>query len=118
MKSPFILYELGNIEIFDSLNTLCLDVEAIDVKNDEYLFFDSTGMVLLPSIHEESEKVELQESDNKSKIVLRYLLIQFLQQFDYSLKTLRSMDLDMLIQECKHPKMKKKEKRTWWKVFS
>ncbi len=46
MKLPIIIYEHGDILSFDSLAEACNYVEPIDVKNNEYIVYDSTGEIL------------------------------------------------------------------------
>jgi hypothetical protein len=43
VKPPFIVYEHGDIIFFDTLEAMGGYVEAIDVINNEYEFFDATG---------------------------------------------------------------------------
>jgi hypothetical protein len=43
VKPPFVVYEHGDIIFFDTLEAMGGYVEAIDVINNEYEFFDATG---------------------------------------------------------------------------
>lgn len=47
MKPPIIVSENGDISIYDTLEEAILGLEAIDVRNNEYEFFDSEGYRLI-----------------------------------------------------------------------
>ena len=46
MKLPIIISEHGDLSLYDSLEAAQCDVEAIDVRNNEYIAFDSEGRLL------------------------------------------------------------------------
>jgi hypothetical protein len=46
MKLPIILDEKGDLSVYDSLEKLLKYVEPIDVRNQEYIVYDSEGRFL------------------------------------------------------------------------
>jgi hypothetical protein len=54
---PVIVDEHGDIELYPTIQAACFDLEAIDVRNDEYEVFDSRGNRL--AIAAEGERVRI-----------------------------------------------------------
>jgi hypothetical protein len=50
VTQPFIVSEHGDIDFFDSLETIEDYLEPIDVKNNEFEFFDATGEKLIGEV--------------------------------------------------------------------
>jgi hypothetical protein len=48
---PIIADENGDVHLFESLRDAEEYVEPVDVENDEYNFYDSTGLVLKGEVH-------------------------------------------------------------------
>jgi hypothetical protein len=46
MHPPFVLLESGDVTIFNDVEQIEAHLEPIDVKNDEYHLYDSTGQIL------------------------------------------------------------------------
>jgi hypothetical protein len=46
MKAPIVVYDSGDILMFESVEAAELSLEAIDVENDEYVAYDSEGRLL------------------------------------------------------------------------
>lgn len=87
IKTPIIVNENGDIDIFRDLETTENYLEPIDIKNGEYEIFDSEGRVIEQSIQKkkkyflsaETETVLLSPSNTfdaprLSKILKRHLI--------------------------------------------
>ena len=61
MVPPIVLDENGDVQIFPSVDAVTSYVEAIDVLNNEYAFYDSTGRVLEAQVR--NGKVSLTPTD-------------------------------------------------------
>ena len=46
MRPPIIVHARGDVSIYESVDEAQRDVEAVDVRNGEYEFYDSEGRVL------------------------------------------------------------------------
>lgn len=46
VKTPIILYNWGDVEVFGNLEQLERHLEPVDVNNGEYLLFDCEGRIL------------------------------------------------------------------------
>jgi hypothetical protein len=46
MRTPLIVDAKGDVLVFDSVQKMLADLEAIDVKNKEYTAYDSDGRLL------------------------------------------------------------------------
>lgn len=67
---PIVVDEHGDVEVYPSVVSAIAAVEAIDIENNEYAFYDSTGRVLeaqvrkgkvslTPTVRLESDSVAL-----------------------------------------------------------
>jgi len=107
MKPPIIIDEHGDIEIYSSVKIAEADVEPIDVRNDEYVFYDCEGMILQPSIVEVPGKVFLLEtavehvrllpSEVYRRDDLIRALIAYLQKLGHDRMILKTMELEELM---------------------
>jgi hypothetical protein len=48
---PIITNERGDVNVFGSIGEAEAYVEPIDIENDEYEFYDATGLVLRGEVH-------------------------------------------------------------------
>ena len=111
MKTPIFAYEPGNLYVFESVEIAERGVEAIDVKNNLYLFFDAEGRKLEASVYKDKRGVELcsikePREPDFDKDLLRKLIIDLLRQISlvhpeikYPDETLMRMSLDELAKE-------------------
>lgn len=49
-RPPIFIEESGDVESYDALSQAELDVEAVDIRNKMFQFFDSEGVVLEPNV--------------------------------------------------------------------
>ncbi|HEY0001651.1 MAG TPA: hypothetical protein VGB74_14430, partial [Actinoplanes sp.] len=59
LTPPVIVDEHGDIQLYANVEAAAADVEAIDVRNGEYEFFDSAGRVIEPTIDDATSTVRL-----------------------------------------------------------
>ena len=59
---PIIANQKGDVLLFESVSEAEAYIEPIDAENDEYSVFDSQGLLLIPTVTENSAKVRLVES--------------------------------------------------------
>ena len=50
MKPPIIIHDNGDVEFYSSVQDAELDIEAVDVRNGVYRFFDSEGRELVAAV--------------------------------------------------------------------
>lgn len=105
--SPIIIAEGLDVSIFPSAEQVLAYVEAIDVEENIYVAFDSTGKHLQLTLDGKDIKIKI--SDKNHFIGLHELLIDFLVAVgDGSKVGLQSKTLDELIQlAIKNPVTKK-----------
>jgi hypothetical protein len=58
MKSPFVIYENGNLIFFANIKAMEGYIEAVDIKNNEYEFFDSNGNEIIAELTEEQKETK------------------------------------------------------------
>jgi hypothetical protein len=93
MKAPIIVNGHGDVSIFESVEYAEQYLEPIDVKNKEYIVYDSEGHILQlaiskkerPSIFDragyiETVRISAVESGSDRSSELRKLLIKFFQE--------------------------------------
>ena len=115
MKLPIIVCDNhpgAGLDIYDSIEKVEIDLEAIDVKNNEYTAFDAQGNILILEIekvrrpsffglfHDDIEMVRIRESEptvNKEDI-LRQKLIDYILCFKKDSDQLANMDTSQLIE--------------------
>jgi len=115
MKLPIIVcdnYPGAGLSIYDSIEKVEIDLEAIDVKNNEYTAFDAQGNVLILDIetvrrpiffglsHSDIEMVRIRGSEpvvNKEDI-LRQKLIDYILCFQKDSDQLAHIDTSQLIE--------------------
>ena len=100
IKTPIIVDEHGTAMIFESLKDAELYLEPIDVRNGEYLAFDSDGRSLkliptTPEITIESDELEPQHQDH-----VRDLLIRLLSYAGVDSEVLKKKSLQDLVEAC------------------
>jgi hypothetical protein len=104
MKEPIIVYENGAVDIFDRRDRAEAYVEPIDVRNNEYVFYDSEGQLLEALIVEDSRGIEhVVLQDGKEEIYdkpgLALILARFLNYLGYQKNDLEQMSLSQLVDE-------------------
>jgi hypothetical protein len=107
MKLPIVIYEHGDVEMYDSLEKAEMDIEPIDVRNNEYVIYDSEGLLLIPIVVEENRKfwggespvecVRILPSEEKKEADLIRGLINFLSRLGHDSLILETMELEALI---------------------
>jgi hypothetical protein len=66
MKTPIIVDNRGDVLVFETISDMESYIEVIDVKNNEYKFFDGTGGLLTVGIQNDHsrEKVKIVNSED------------------------------------------------------
>ena len=59
LTTPVFANENGDVSVFDSLEAMASYVEAIDVENGEYEFFDATGRRLAATVSDDEVAFDL-----------------------------------------------------------
>lgn len=99
IKAPIIIDEHGDTSIYESVKDAELDLEAIDVKNKEYVAYDSEGRLLrlIPaSVHEVTVESAEQEPNHADE--LRALLFDFLAYMGAPVSWLEKASLQELVE--------------------
>ena len=80
MKFPLIANNKGDITLFDVAGQLEKYMEAIDVKNDEYVVWDADGYLIRPIVkkNRNREIIFLEPTDQQDHDRLKLTLIDFL----------------------------------------
>ena len=122
MKLPIIINEHGCLSFYKNTEDVCMNLEVIDVKNNEYIAYDSEGyqLQLATESHNEinpsllgkiiglgkplkwrQETVVISDNENKEdqSIELKELLFIFLDRNFPTLAISRNNDLAYLIEE-------------------
>jgi len=77
---PIVVQNQGEVILFDSIEDAQLWMEAIDVRNNEYEIFDSTGLRLGPNVVSgriETVQISIHEPRSRDVDRLRGLLFDF-----------------------------------------
>jgi len=77
---PVVVQNQGEVSLFDSVEDAQLWMEAIDVRNNEYEIFDSTGLRLDPDVvtgRLETVQIALHEPRSRDVDRLRGILFDF-----------------------------------------
>lgn len=77
---PIVVQNQGEVILFDSIDDTQLWMEAVDVRNNEYEIFDSTGLRLGPHVvtgRIETVKISVQEPQSRDVDRLRGILFDF-----------------------------------------
>lgn len=93
LSPPFWVFENNLLYIFESLEKLQSSLEAIDVENDEYVFFDNQGNLLKISVITEKERGWF-FTHHFSKIDIEKVEI-IANQFDYFSEKIKNYFLDL-----------------------
>lgn len=62
VKPPIIVNQQGDVMIFEDIKEAESYIEVVDVENEEYVVFDSEGLVLTPRVLEDGIHVRLLNS--------------------------------------------------------
>lgn len=87
MKLPIIISEHGDVSVFNTIEAAEQYLEAIDVKNNEYIAYDANGKLLNLKIvlkgKQQIEHVQVCENNNdmEEPETLRTILLNLLLQF-------------------------------------
>jgi hypothetical protein len=65
IKSPVFADEHGDLSIFESVEKMDAHIEAIDVENNEYEFFDADGQRLTAEVDSNTGHVKFQVDNNR-----------------------------------------------------
>lgn len=77
---PIVVQNQGEVILFNSIEDAQLWMEAIDVRNNEYEVFDSTGLRLDPSVvtgRIETVQISIHEPRSRDVDRLRGILLDF-----------------------------------------
>jgi hypothetical protein len=101
VKTPIIVDNRGDVFLFESISDMERYIEPIDVVNQEYKFFDSTGRALTVGIQNDQgrEKVKIMQCEDQPthQSELRSLLITFLNAVSNTSTDFENLPLDHLI---------------------
>ena len=98
MRLPIIVNEHGDVQVFESVNDAETALEAIDVRNDEYVAYDADGQRLLVSVVEENDHVQIsyEEDRGNGREELKKILSVFLVRTGHP-DEVKEMSLQQLI---------------------
>jgi len=103
MRPPIFVYEPNDLDVFESVEAAERYIEPIDVKNDEFTFFDSEGRVLNASVVIDTKGIERtvidDTEDQFNKSELKRILVDFLMYLGYSESELSGLQLSQLVCE-------------------
>ena len=102
MKLPLIIDEHGDVNIYNSIKSAELYLEAIDVKNNEYIAYDANGLLLNLKVIAQNEtlveSVKIEEGELSKPEHLKNVLINFLEALNTSVPP--NIELSNLIDIC------------------
>jgi hypothetical protein len=84
MEVPIVVLESGDVLFFRSLSRAEQYLEPIDVRNDEYIAYDSEGRLLRLIPHDHTVRVELAEEESTHANELKDALVNFFAEIDYA----------------------------------
>jgi hypothetical protein len=103
MKTPIIIYEHGDISFFESVQDVERYLEPIDVKNDEYIAYDSEGRLLQLSVEHRTpvDRVVLSYSETQPMhaLELKQILLDFFTRVGVNKEWLSNATLEELSAE-------------------
>jgi hypothetical protein len=105
MTPPIFLDNKGDLSVFDSIELAEGYVEAIDVRNDEYVGYDSEGRLLSfrivpgPGAYVEYVKIEDAEATPSRSAELRAKIISYLVAVGYPEKDLQNLSLREVVEK-------------------
>ena|SRR5215204_1884251 len=102
MKPPIFVYEPADLSVFESIAAAELGVEPIDVRNNEFLYYDAEGRILEASVVTDERGIErtlITGSDAFNKPGLKHALVEFFSALHYSRPELENMELFELVNE-------------------
>lgn len=104
MKPPIYVYEPNDLDVFESLELAERYIEAIDVKNNEYEYFDSEGRKLEASVYLDDRGIEMCRILDSEKYEpephrLKSLILDMLISLGYDKNIVGFWMLDQLVAE-------------------
>ena len=96
IKPPIIVDETGYITVFETIEYAERYLEPIDVEEERFVAFDSTGRLLRLTATPRSVHVEAAEEVPNHAEVVRELLIEFLNTYVPNDPQLSSLSLEEL----------------------
>lgn len=99
MKLPIIVVESGDILFFRSLSIAERYLEPVDVRNNEYVAYDSEGRLLRLVLSEHTVKIELEEEEPTNADKLKEALLAFFTEVGFATDLLLQASLEELILE-------------------
>ncbi|MBK8148551.1 MAG: hypothetical protein IPK58_10170 [Acidobacteria bacterium] len=107
MKPPIIINDHGDLEFYSSIELAEREVEPTDIRNNEYTFYDSEGMVMQTLIVElpgrffgldiTVEHVRLSSSTVYRREELISALIAYLERIGHDRINLETMELQEMM---------------------
>jgi hypothetical protein len=97
MKAPIIVVESGDILFFRSLSIAEHYLEPIDVRNNEYIAYDSVGRLLRLVPCEHIVRIELAEENPTHADKLKEALLAFFTEVGFATDLLLQASLEELI---------------------
>jgi hypothetical protein len=99
MKLPIIIYENGDLQFYESLEKAQLDIEPTDVRNNQYIIYDSGGSLLNPIVIGDSyyDIVKIYPTKIVKKTELIKILIDFFAKVGKDELILKTMELNELV---------------------
>jgi hypothetical protein len=102
MKTPIFVYQPNDLCVFESVKAAERYVEPIDVKNNEYIFYDAEGAVLRAMVVKDFlgiERTEICEEPTQpdEPAELRKILSDFLTFVGHPKSDLEIMSLEDLV---------------------
>src|SRR5437899_3150835 len=103
MKPPIIADNHGDVLVFESVAKAELYMEPIDIRNREYVIYDSEGRLLTASIIKtekgrERVVVKVEEPHRHDREALRTILAQFLSKVSDAKQSFQSRSLEQLVE--------------------
>jgi hypothetical protein len=94
--SPIFICEHGDVSVYSSPQRACVEIEAIDIKNNEYIGFDFNGRKLIIKLINEKPAIYLQEElpscpEQLEKILLRFLVLIGDKEYVHEKKELKDL---------------------------
>jgi hypothetical protein len=99
MKLPIVVVEPGDILFFRSLSIAERYLEPIDIRNNEYVAYDSEGRLLLLVLCEHTVKIELEEEEPTHADKLKEAVLAFFTEVGFATDLLSQASLEELILE-------------------
>ncbi|MEA5532979.1 hypothetical protein [Crocosphaera sp. XPORK-15E] len=95
IKTPVVIYDQGDVLIFESIKIAESYLESIDIPG--YLAYDCEGRLLKLIPEKQRVKIELAESESSHQHQLQQILIDFLTKLGHDFLELSQMSLGELV---------------------